>query len=112
MTKPAGTNGNGGRLRVAGRCLDCFTPMEVEELKGRVDRMVESDIQELRARIELVARSSDTHAARLDSVTSKLELITIGLDKFLADLGDKTIKLGSVIGRIGGRRSRGGESPK
>lgn len=100
------SNGTSGKLRgVDGRCLDCFLPADVEELRGRVDRMEKEGIEELRGRTERLARDRDANAAAAQSMVDRFELLALAISGQLKEISE-------VIGRIGMRKPKTSEAPR
>lgn len=99
---PGKSNGQQDKLRVHGRCLDCFLPADVEELRGRVDRIEKDGIEELRGRTERLARDRDTNAALMQSMVDRFELLAAAFEGQLKELA-------VVIGRIGTRKPKAPE---
>jgi hypothetical protein len=93
------SNGQQDKLKVAGRCLDCFLPAEVEELRGRVDRIEREGIEEIRGRTERLARDRDANAAIMQSMVDRFELLSAAFAGHLKELGE-------VVGRIGTRKPK------
>jgi hypothetical protein len=87
---PAKSNGNRDRLSIRGRCLDCTAPIEIDECRESIDKLVKVDVPEIVARIDLVRehvdKRADAQAKEHQTTCERLELIAVAFEQHLATL--------------------------
>ena len=105
VDKSSGTNGNSRRLRGPdGSCLDCVLPAQVEDLRVRINRMASNELQEVKARIDVMAKDRDKHALTMQELLQQFELLAVAFEQHLTRFSEQSAILSDTIGRIGIRR--------
>jgi hypothetical protein len=93
-------NGQSGKMRVAGYCIDCFIPQQMVNAENRIDDIVSVKLPEVEARVDRVAADVDKCVLQINNSSQEIAISMKAFSEYL-----KQFSL--LLDRMSTRKKRG-----